>query len=45
MENCGYGRKKMDAIKWIFGMIISIPLVAVMLFCLRNLVKDINRKK
>ncbi len=35
----------MNAIKWLFSLIICIPLCVVIVFCFSKLVKDINRKK
>jgi hypothetical protein len=34
----------MTAIKWIFGILVCIPLAIVIYLCLKNLVKDIDKK-
>ena len=34
----------MATLKWIFGILVCIPLAVVIFLCLRNLVKDIDKK-
>jgi hypothetical protein len=34
----------MTAIKWIFALLVCVPLAVVIYLCLRNLVKDIDKK-
>ncbi len=34
----------MDTLKWVFAILVCIPLAVVIYLCLRNLVKDIDKK-
>ena len=34
----------MTTLKWIFGILVCIPLAVIIYFCLKNLVKDIDKK-
>ena len=34
----------MTALKWIFAILVCIPLAVVVYLCLKNLVKDIDKK-
>ena len=34
----------MDTLKWIFGILVCIPLAVVIFLCLKNLIKDIDKK-
>ena len=35
----------MDTLKWIFAIMVCIPLIVVVYLCLKNLVKDIDKKQ